>query len=438
MDRKLRLLRETYKRVNVIFPLLESSGEGEDPGAKFIDMRGIEIEGLDEFSSECRMEEADNAKLPTSTDIKSRIAQLSADPTEKSSEYQRSEDPKHKLPFSQKDYVAIGASDDVPAEIEKRMEWLKNEILKPPRKLISQNTKLAKSGGKARFFDLTLPAFSGIYYSVKDDDFKVVRTCPSAGACKKFCYATKGGYIQYPINNIERSRVLSLLMNNPEGFKNQLLQELKEQLNKASGRSKFDKVVLRWHDSGDFFSSRYLRLAYEVAKDTPNITHYAYTKQVSLIKRLSGELPDNFIFNFSYGGVNDAAIDREHDKHSDVIPMSMFKDLNLKRYLIIKKKLKNELKKVKNNPNLNPEMIDRLKQRYRVNLSDIETQMEVLKERVAEEMGIPEETIITYDELIKTEEDPNREPKFNVLVASGNGDDSAARKDVLGTYLLEH
>jgi hypothetical protein len=33
---------------------------------------------------------------------------------------------------------------------------------------------------------------------------------------------------------------------------------------------------------------------------------------------------------------------------------------------------------------------------------------------------------------------PSDEPKYNVIVSRGNGDDAANRKDVLGTYLLIH
>ena len=58
------------------------------------------------------------------------------------------------------------------------------------------------------------------------------------------------------------------------------------------------KLVIRWHDAGDFFSDDYLDLAYSVAKDFPDVDFYAYTKMASVSK---GSKPSNFKMNFSAG-----------------------------------------------------------------------------------------------------------------------------------------
>jgi hypothetical protein len=61
-----------------------------------------------------------------------------------------------------------------------------------------------------------------------------------------------------------------------------------------------------------------------------------------------------------------------------------------------------------------------------------------IKQRVAYHYKLDPESVITYEELvaIPKEQDPSK--KYNVVVRPGNGDDAAARSDVLGTYLLVH
>jgi len=48
--------------------------------------------------------------------------------------------------------------------------------------------------------------------------------------------------------------------------------------------------------------------------------------------------------------------------------------------------------------------------------------------------------ISIYDEMIDMPYDQNVDttPKWNIIVKAGDGDVSAMRKDVLGTYLLIH
>ena len=56
------------------------------------------------------------------------------------------------------------------------------------------------------------------------------------------------------------------------------------------------KVVVRWHDAGDFFSPQYLALAYGIARAFPKVEFYAYTKLAGVAQ---GEKPANFRQNFS-------------------------------------------------------------------------------------------------------------------------------------------
>lgn len=285
-----------------------------------------------------------------------------------------------------------------PEGTEIDQEKLKQLITVRPKQIIAQNSKLASSGAAAGevFYDLTLPAYQGLFYNEKLGKFQVVKTCPSAGACKAYCYATGGGYVQYEGPWLSSTRMINFLMNDYKGFKAQLLSELKSAVATAAKKGK--KVVLRWHDSGDFYSESYLLMAFDIARQTPEVRHYAYTKQVDMVKKHEAQKPDNFIFNFSKGGTQDAQVDFETKKHSKVVPYVLFKDLTLP---------------------LKPE------------------DAPILKDRIANHYNIDRNTLVTYDELVKMPVSKEKN-KYNVIVGKGAGDDAAAREDVLGTYLLIH
>jgi len=280
---------------------------------------------------------------------------------------------------------------------------LKKMITTRPAKIIDQNTKLKKSGASEQvFYDLTLPSYMGLFVDESTGEFKIIRTCPAAGECSKYCYAAKGGYVMFPASGLNASRTVNFLMNDPDGFKEQILSELEH--GETIANKKNNSVVLRWHDSGDFLSEKYIQLAFDIARLTPDVLHYAYTKQIPLVRKLEEQKPDNFVFNFSFGGIYDVDIDPLVDKHARVIPANLFKDLPSK---VINGKL------------VFPE-----------------ASIKALKQRVGKEFKVSPKTVLTYDELLNTP--PSKSKKWNVLVWKGHGDDSATRKDVLGTYLLFH
>lgn len=200
----------------------------------------------------------------------------------------------------------------------------------------------------------------------------------------------------------KEGKLLDIDMNDDEGFKNQMISEL----NKASAiqRKKGKSVVLRWHDSGDFLSEKYLQLAYDIAKATPDVLHYTYTKNIPLVRKMQTVQPENFVFNFSFGGLNDDTIDVRNDKHARVVPAKIFAQY----------KIKNKVGKE----------------------AFTDADMNKIKNDVAKYFEIDRETIITYDELLDIEYDPDK--KWNVLVWKGHGDDAGARKDVIGVLLFIH
>jgi hypothetical protein len=293
-----------------------------------------------------------------------------------------------------------GIIDDNGKEID--LEKLKTILTQRPTALLGQNDKLKKGTVDREFFDLTLPSYQGLYFDEKANEFKIVKTCPSAGECKKFCYAAKGGFIQYPAASTSVAKTITYLMNDYEGFKRQVITEIKMAMKRLAKKNK--KAIIRWHDSGDFFSEKYLMLAFEVAKATPETLHYAYTKQVPMVKKMAAHKPENFVFNYSLGGLHDSEIDISKEKHARVVPRELFKDL--------------PQEKTEEGIVFPPESIAEL------------------KKRVSEKMKIDINTIITYPEMLEIPE--GNEPKYNVLVWSGHGDVAATRKDVIGTLLLYH
>jgi hypothetical protein len=59
-----------------------------------------------------------------------------------------------------------------------------------------------------------------------------------------------------------------------------------------------------------------------------------------------------------------------------------------------------------------------------------------LKRKLSDKYNFPVDSVITYDEMMKIP--VGSEPKYNVIVKPGDGDDSANRADVIGTWLLMH
>lgn len=308
----------------------------------------------------------------------------------------------HETPYIHKSTFTV--VDDSGKEID--LDKLRQIITKRPDRILTQNNKIQKSGDKTFvFFNLTLPAYKGLWYDEKSNEWKIVTTCPSAGMCKQVCYARKGGYVQFPAAFTFSAKILNFLLNDWQGFKNQLAKEIETEYQKFS--QKGTTIVVRWHDSGDFFNEKYLQIALDIAKATPEVIHYAYTKQIGMINK--ADKPKNFIFNFSMGGTQDTSIESKHKK-SIIVPKQHFKDLF-------------------------PQVGAHLKFDGIIPAENLK----LLKQRLSSEYSIPSENIITYEQLIKIPYDQKTAtPKWHVIVKPGDGDDAAMRKDVITTLLLIH
>jgi hypothetical protein len=102
-------------------------------------------------------------------------------------------------------------------------------------------------------------------------------------------------------------------MNYPEQWFEQMLAEVQKP--KMIGKH------IRIHDAGDFFSEDYLNLWLKIARLTPEVTFYCYTKEVALFKKVvEPDCPANFRYLYSMGGKQDHLINKETDRHAEVFP----------------------------------------------------------------------------------------------------------------------
>jgi hypothetical protein len=288
-------------------------------------------------------------------------------------------------------------------------DLLRKEMMSRPVALLGTNEKVGKTG----ILKISLPAYKGLYFdehAPNGGEFKVVSTCLNAGDCKQYCFQQKGRSVMYDNAVLSKSRILNFLLNHWEEFKYKLIDEIETA--RMGNEKKGITTIMRWHDSGDFLSEKYLDLAMDIARRTPTVTHYAYTKMVSLAK--GANVPSNFIFRFSVdaGAPENHLIDKLKDKHADVVPKELFKDLMHTTKVLVKKIEKNIWHY--NSPESREELKNRVAQYYEINRS----------------------TVISFDEMTKIPEQGVN--KWNVIVSPSDADTPAHRNDVLGVYLLIH
>lgn len=169
--------------------------------------------------------------------------------------------------------------------------------------LLTQNSKMKKTSIKnnTKIFNFSIPAY-------KTKSGKV--TCPFAAACVKYCYAKKGNYTRFPI-----------------------VQQLMEQKYEISKQTNFNSLMneeirkkkakyIRIHDSGDFYSIKYLQKWVQIAEYNKEVIFYAYTKSIKFF--VDGLLlPDNMKIIFSEGSKHDQLINVREHRHARI-----FKDLD--------------------------------------------------------------------------------------------------------------
>jgi len=285
-------------------------------------------------------------------------------------------------------------------------------ITKIPPQIFSQNTKMEKSKSDDSItFNIGIPALRGLVYDIENKEFYIVNTCPGAGTCAKVCYARRGRYVIQSSIFIKQTRILNLLLNYPEKFENILKAELELLVMKNENK----KIVFRWNDAGDFFTKKYFEIATKITKDLQakgyNFESYAHTKMGDIYNLNDPNMTLNFSTNANTAEKN--KINLSTAKTSEIVPSELFKDLFIKEKAHFK---------VDNNGKLIP-----------IDNNSINT----LKQRVSDKYGVDVNTLLTYDEMLKTP--LGNEKTLNVIIMpKGEGDVAAQRRDVKRTFLLQH
>ena len=358
---------------------------------------------------------------------------------------------KFKLPYMHRSsvisyYNEAGKSYDVDA--------IKKAMAQRPAKLLKQNEKMKHSNGDfEQFFNIGFAALTGLALDENTNELIVVNTCPGAGSCKVDCFAMKGGKVQFAGPWVSDGRILTYLLNDPEGFAAQLKSEIgKEYAEGQKGSKGFEKgwnITVRWHDAGDFFSPEYMKLAFDIAEAFPGVKFYAYTKMAGAAL---GDKPENFIVNWSEGAnttqekqIKAQDSELEKTKNSRIVPEKLFYDL-------LKKDAKGNLEKTPGgawqprDPTALKELKQRLADAYKISAHSILS----YDEWYAKRSKLKAEWMAKNQEALRGSSTNEVEwqftqymksyvgMKWNVIVAPGEGDVSANSHDVLSTLLLRH
>ncbi len=161
--------------------------------------------------------------------------------------------------------------------------------------LLTQNRKLKKTSreSEVRVFNFGIPAYQTA---------KGKRTCPFAGSCVKFCYAQKGAYTWGNVKPAFEWR-----------YERTQLDSFVEEMSAEIARKRADYV--RVHDSGDYYSPKYLDKWLEIARMNPRVRFYSYTNSVKMVK--DSDAPQNFDFIFSDSGTQTDLIE-DTDRHTRI------------------------------------------------------------------------------------------------------------------------
>jgi len=168
--------------------------------------------------------------------------------------------------------------------------------------LLTQNAKMKKTSkeNNTKIFNFSIPAY-------KTKEGKV--TCPFAKDCIKYCYAQKGNYTRFPkiADLMEKKYNIS----KQDNFVNLMTNEI------IKKKAKY----IRIHDSGDFYSIKYLLKWVDIANANKEVIFYAYTKSIKFFKG-AVNIPKNFKVIFSEGSKTDNLINTLKDRHARI-----FKDV---------------------------------------------------------------------------------------------------------------
>jgi hypothetical protein len=293
-----------------------------------------------------------------------------------------------------------------------------NDISVEPDTIISTGNKKMLKSATDKFYTVTisLPAFRGLVYDKEHNSFHIISTCPGAGVCARPCYARRGNYVRLTNVFLKQTRILNLLLNDPERFKAKLKNEIK----KTYFEFEEKEMRFRWNDSGDFFSKRYFEIGRDIMAELKQegfvVRPYAHTKVAAIYNASRESGAPDFVVSFSVDANKRelGKVNLQGAKTSEIVPPQLFKDL------FVMADVHNFA--VDDNGHLvfkNPDGMD------------------ILKQRIAEKFKVDPSTLLSHDEMMKTPEADK--PTYNVIVMpKGETDISTQRPDVLRTFFLQH
>ena len=174
------------------------------------------------------------------------------------------------------------------------------------KQVFTQNAKMRRSSvNGVHLYNFGIPAFRSR---------NGLATCPNAKSCVSGCYARSGAYIWSTVAQAYENR---LALTRTKGFN----EVINFQITKLIKRHKTGLILLRIHDSGDFYSKSYQLEWYNIASqwvNEPRIKFYAYTKMIEQSNSLKNQQPNNFRLVYSYGGEQDNIIRPDTDFNSRV------------------------------------------------------------------------------------------------------------------------
>lgn len=127
-------------------------------------------------------------------------------------------------------------------------------------------------------------------------------TCPHATAnCKKFCYAIKAE-TAYPTCKPCRDRHFEI--SRRADFADRMIYSIESYLIKPSYKAA-KKIIVRIHESGDFYNAAYMGAWFDIAKHfkgDKRVVFMAYTKSMPYVDTLAKagrDIPHNMVMRFS-------------------------------------------------------------------------------------------------------------------------------------------
>lgn len=162
--------------------------------------------------------------------------------------------------------------------------------------LLTQNSKIKLTSKvfNVRLFNFGIPAY-------KSASGKM--TCPFADKCVKFCYAKKGAYIWSNVKPAFEARYQATLK---DDFVEVMISEIQKK--KATH--------IRVHDSGDYYSPKYLQKWFAIARALPNVKFYSYSNSVAFFQDV--DMPENYDVIFSDSGKQVNLINKAKDRYTKI------------------------------------------------------------------------------------------------------------------------